>query len=88
MHARQPIVDALNKTRRAYQQEFGQRRPGSNWADWYARYLLDETGFVQGTERQWLADDLALALTDLDNTYAKIQSKQSWADYLAERLYS
>lgn len=88
MHATHLIVDALNKTRRAYQQEFGQRPPGSDWADWYARYLLDETEFRQGTERQWQADDLALALIDLDKTYEKMQSKQTWVEYLAERLYS
>lgn len=64
------------------------RQQNSSWASFYSAHLLAETEFSRGSEREWQADELTQALIDLDTAYQRKMPKQSWSQYLADRLFT
>jgi len=83
----QEIAGLLRSTQKAHHQLFASAVPANDeWANWYAKYLLDKTNFLQLVERDWSKEDLSLALLALSESFEQAHSKNSWDIYYAERL--
>ncbi len=55
------------------------------WAEWYARYLLDHDWNELFTQR-WSAEELTNALRDADAVHRLEAPHAHWQDFYAERL--
>jgi hypothetical protein len=87
MKPKPELVKSLIATERAHSQAFSKtQRKDVHWAKWYAKYLIENTDFQIQTEREWTAQDLAEALSDLQTAFVNNQPKTSWVNYYASRL--
>jgi hypothetical protein len=62
----------------------GQR--DSEWAAWYATYLLDHGIADLVAEREFDRDGLAAMLVVLDEEFRSRPRSEAWPDYYAQRL--
>lgn len=87
MNADKAVVKALQAAAKAHHDHSAARfDTDPDWAEWYARFLLDDPGFLAASQRQWEAAELAQALNDLHAAYQRTTRRHHWSKYYAERL--